>query len=137
MRSASWVVLGALAACVVALLVALPPGWIAGAEGALAAWRGWLGAARVGAIVAAWIWWDALVDRLPAVGPDEAAYLRRRRRFWVGALVAVEAVLVRNLFGAVEPRVVSPVSMRRAPRAGTSRRRVRGSAAPFPCAKGG
>ncbi len=101
MRCANWVVLGGSAACVVALLVVLPPGWIADAEGALAASRGWLGAARVGAIVAAWVWWDALVERLPGVGPVATAYLRRRRHFWVGALVAVETVLVRNLFGAL------------------------------------
>ena len=101
MRSANWLVLGASTACVVALLALLPPGWIAGAESALSVWRGWLGAARVAAIVAAWIWWDALVERLPAVGPDGTAYLKRRRTFWIGALAAVELVVVRNVFGAL------------------------------------
>ena len=100
MRSSNWLVLGASTLCIVALLVALPNGWIAGAEGVLASSRGWLGAARVGAIVAAWVWWDALVERLP-VGPEATAHLRGRRGFWIGALVAVETVLVRNVFGVL------------------------------------
>lgn len=101
MRSAAWLVLGASTACVVGLLVVLSSAWIAGAESALAAWRGWLGAARVAAIVAAWIWWDAVVERMPALGPDAAVYLKSRRRFWIGALVAVELVVVRNVLGAL------------------------------------
>lgn len=101
MRSANWLVLGASAACVAALLLVLPPAWIAGAESALAACRGWLGAVRVSAIVAAWIWWDALVARMPALGPDATAYLKRRRNFWIGTLAAVELVVARNVLGTL------------------------------------
>ena len=101
MRSANWLVLGGSTACVAALLVVVPSGWIAGAENALSAWRGWLGGARVAAIAAAWIWWEPLVDRLPGVGPEAAAHLKRRRNFWTGALLAVELVVVRNVFGAL------------------------------------
>lgn len=98
MRSANWLVVGASTACVVALLALLPPGWIAGAEGALAGWRPWLGAARGGAIVAAWVWWDALAERMPRLGADGVDYLKGRRAFWIGALVGVELVVVRNVF---------------------------------------
>ena len=101
MRAAGWLAGGASAACAVAVLVVLPSGWIVGAESALAASRGWIGAGRLAAIAAAWIWWDALVERLPAVGPDGTAYLKRRRTFWIGALLAVELVVVRNVFGAL------------------------------------
>ena len=102
MRSASWLVLGASAAVVLAALALLPPEWIARAETGVAAWRGWLGAARIGAIVAAWVWWDALVARVPAMTPDAVAWLRERRVFWVGALVAIELVVVRNVLAALK-----------------------------------
>ncbi|MCY3812116.1 MAG: hypothetical protein OXH15_10005 [Gammaproteobacteria bacterium] len=101
MRAANWLVLGATAAAVVAVLVLAPPGWIARAETVVAAWSGWLGAARIAAIAAAWVWWDALVGRLPGITADGAAHLRARRAFWIGALVAVELVLVRNVVGTL------------------------------------
>ena len=96
MRSANWLVLGATAAAVAAALAMLPPGWIVRAEGAVAAWSGWLGAARIAAIAAAWVWWDALVERIPGIAADATAHLRARRPFWIGALVGVELLLVRN-----------------------------------------
>lgn len=101
MKSANWLVLGATAAAVVAALVMLPPGWIVRAEAAVSAWSGWLGAARIAAIGAAWIWWDALVGRIPGIAADGAAHLRARRPFWIGALLAVELLLVRNAPGAL------------------------------------
>lgn len=101
MRSANWLVLGAAAAAVAAVLVALPAGWIVRAEAGVAAWSGWLGAARFAGIGAAWVWWDALVGRIPGIAPDGAAHLRTRRPFWIGALLAVELVLVRNVPGAL------------------------------------
>ena len=101
MRSANWLVLGATAAAVAAALVLLPPGWIVRAEAAADAWSGWLGAARIAAIGAAWVWWDALVGRIPGISADGAAHLRARRPFWIGALLAVELLLVRNVPGAL------------------------------------
>ena len=101
MRSANWLVLGATAAAIVAALVMLPPGWIVRAEVAVAAWSGWLGAARIAAIGAAWVWWDSLVGRIPGIAADGAAHLRARRPFWIGALLAVELLLVRNAPGAL------------------------------------
>jgi len=99
MKSANWLVLGSAAAAMVALLVLLPPEWIANAERGVAAWRGWFGVARAGGIVAAWFWWDTLVDRIPRLGPGGVAYLRDRRTFWIGALVAIELVVVQNVPG--------------------------------------
>jgi len=101
MRSANWLVVGATAAAVAAALLLAPPGWIVRAETAVAAWSGWLGAARIAAIAAAWVWWDALVGRLPGITGDGAAHLRTRRAFWIGVLVAVELVLVRNVVGTL------------------------------------
>lgn len=101
MRRANWLVLGAAAAAVAAALAMLPPGWIVAAEAGVAAWSGWLGAARIAAIGAAWVWWDALVGWLPGIGADGAAHLRARRPFWIGALLAVELLLVRNVPGAL------------------------------------
>ena len=101
MRSANWLVLGATTTAVVAALVMLPPGWIVRAEAAVVAWSGWLGAARIVAIGAAWVWWDALVGRIPGIAADGAAHLRARRPFWIGALLAVELLLVRNAPGAL------------------------------------
>lgn len=101
MRAANWLVLGGTAAAVVAALLLVPPGWIVRAESSVAAWSGWLGAARIAAIAAAWVWWDALVGRLPGLEPDGAAHLRARRPFWIGALLAVELVLVRNVLGTL------------------------------------
>ena len=96
----TWLAPVAVAALIVAALVVAPPGWIVAADAALAPWRPWLGALRVGAIVSAWIWWDRLVGALPGLPEDAAAHLRDRRHFWCGALAAVELVLVRNVFGA-------------------------------------
>ena len=101
MRSVTWLVLGGTAAVVATALVLLPPGWIAGAEAGVASWRGWLGAARAAAIVAAWVWWDALVASIPGLAPVGAAHLRGRRAFWIGALVAIELVVARNVAGSL------------------------------------
>ena len=96
-----WLVPVAAAALAVMALAVVPPRWIVAADAALQPWRGWLGALRIAGIVAAWIWWDGLVGALPGLPADAAAYLRRRRHFWCGALVAVELVLVRNVLGSV------------------------------------
>ena len=97
----SWLVPVAAAAVAAVTIVALPPGWIVAADAALAPWRPWLGGLRVAGIAGAWIWWDRVVVALPGLPEPAAAYLRRRRHFWCGALAAVELVLVRNVFGAL------------------------------------
>ncbi len=101
MSARRWLVPVAAAAMAVVAAVAVPPGWIVGADAALEPWRPWLGALRVAGIVSAWIWWDGLVGAVPGLAEDAAAHLRNRRHFWCGALVAVELVLVRNVFGAL------------------------------------
>ena len=101
MRPAHWLGLGVSALAVAALAALLPTGWIGGAEGALAGWRPWLGVARMAGIATAWLWWDALAERVPGIGAEGAAYLKDRRGFWIGALIAVELVLVRNVAGAL------------------------------------
>jgi len=97
MRVVRWFLPILTVAGVLALLVLVPGEWLSQAEARLAAWRGWLGAVRIAAIVAAWAWWDALVGRIPGITPAGAAWLRRRRTFWIGALAAIELVVVRNL----------------------------------------
>ena len=47
------------------------------------------------------MWWDALIARVPGLGPEAAAYLKARRGFWCGTLAAVELVVVRNAPGAL------------------------------------
>ncbi len=101
MRAVGWGVVVAATAGAVAAALALPSGWIAAADVALAPWRPWLGGARVAAIVAAWVWWDRLVRALPGLGDDAREHLRGRRHFWAAALAAVELVLVRNVGGAL------------------------------------
>ena len=101
MSARRWLAPLAAAALAVATMVVLPPGWIVAADAALQPWRPWLGALRVAAIVAAWIWWDRLAGVVPGLSDDAAAYLRERRHFWCGALAAVELVLVRNVVGAL------------------------------------
>ena len=97
----NWLVPVAAAAAAVAALLVVPPRWIVAADAVLAPWRPWLGALRVAGIAAAWVWWDRFVGALPGLPAHAAAYLRRRRHFWCGALAAVELVLVRNVFGAL------------------------------------
>ena len=101
MSRAGWLAPVGCAAAVLVALVLLPPEWIAHADARLAAWRVWLGGLRVAAIVTAWVWWDTLVGAVPGLGTDGAAYLRSRRGFWIGALVAIELVVVRNVPGAL------------------------------------
>ena len=101
MRAGRWLVLGAAAAVLASAMALVPPRWVVAADAALAPWRPWLGALRVAAIVAAWVWWVRLVDALPGLPDAAAAHLRGRRHFWCGALVAVELVLVRNVFGGL------------------------------------
>jgi len=100
-RSAGWLAAGGTAVAVVAVVALLPSGWIVRAESAVSAWSGWLGAARIAGIAAAWVWWDALVARFPGIPAEGAAHLRERRAFWIGALVVVELVVVRNVPGTL------------------------------------
>ena len=97
----NWLAPIAAAAAAVVALVVVPPEWIVAADVAVEPWRPWLGALRGVGIAAAWLWWDRLVGVLPGLPAEAAAYLRRRRHFWCGALAAVEVVLVRNAFGAL------------------------------------
>ena len=101
MRAVGWGVVVAATAGAVAAALALPSGWIAAADAALAPWRPWLGGARLAAIAAAWIWWDRVVGAVPGLCADAAAHLRGRRHFWGGALAAIELVVVRNVVGAL------------------------------------
>lgn len=96
MTAVRWLVPGAAAAAVAAALVVLPGEWIAAAEARVGAWSAWLGGARIAAIAAAFVWWDALVDRVPGLGPEAAAYLKARRTFWCATLAAVELVVVQG-----------------------------------------
>ena len=101
MTTPRWLVPGAAAAAVAAALVVLPAEWIAAAEARIGAWSAWLGGARIAAIAGAFVWWDALVARVPGLGPEGAAYLKARRTFWCATLAAVELVVVRNAPGAL------------------------------------
>ncbi len=101
MRALGLLVPGAAAAAVAAALVVLPAEWIAGAEARIGTWSAWLGGARIAAIAAAFVWWDALAARVPGLGPGAVAYLKARRAFWCGTLAAVELVVVRNVPGAL------------------------------------
>ena len=101
MRSAVWLAVGGTAVVAVAAAALLPSGWIVRAESVVSAWSGWLGAARIAGIAAAWVWWDALVARVPGLAAEGAAHLRERRTFWIGVLVAVELVVVRNVVGTL------------------------------------
>ena len=101
MRAAGLLVPVAAAAAGAAALIALPAEWIAAAEARVGTWGAWLGGARIVAIVAAWLWWDALIARMPGLDPGGVAYLKARRGFWCGTLAAVELVVVRNAPGAL------------------------------------
>ena len=101
MTAARWLVPVVVAAAGAAALVALPAEWVAAAEARIGTWSAWLGGARVAAIAAACLWWDALVDRVPGLTDEAAAYLKARRAFWCGTLAAVELVVVRNAPGAL------------------------------------
>ena len=67
MTAPRWLVPVAAAAAVAAALVVLPAEWIAAAEAYAGAWSAWLGGARVAAIAAAFVWWDALIPRVPGL----------------------------------------------------------------------
>ena len=101
MTAARWLVPVAAAAAVAAALVGLPGEWIASAEARVGTWSAWLGAVRIAAIAAAYLWWNALVDRVPGLDPEAVAYLKARRAFWCGTLAAVELVVVRGVPGAL------------------------------------
>ena len=101
MRAAGLLVPVAAAAAGAAALVGLPGEWIAAAEARIGTWSAWLGGARIAAIAGAWLWWDALIARVPGLGPEAAAYLKARRAFWCGMLAAVELVVVRNAPGVL------------------------------------
>ena len=96
-----WLVPVAAAAAVAAALVGLPAEWIATAEARIGTWSAWLGGARMAAIAGAFVWWDALISRVPGLGPEGAAYLKARRTFWCATLAAVELVVVRGAPGAL------------------------------------
>ena len=101
MTAARWLVPVAAAAAVAAALVGLPGEWIAAAEARVGTWSAWLGAVRIAAIAGAWLWWDALISRVPGLTDEAVAYLKARRTFWCGTLAAVELVVVRNAPGAL------------------------------------
>ena len=101
MTAPRWLVPAAAAAAVAAALVVLPAEWIAAVEARTGAWRAWLGGARVAAITAAFVWWNALVARVPGLRPGAVAYLKARRAFWCGTLAAVELVVVQGAPGAL------------------------------------
>ena len=101
MRAAGFLLPVAAAAAGAAAMVALPAEWLAAAEARIGTWSAWLGGARLAAIAAAFIWWDALIARMPGLGPKGAAYLKARRGFWCGTLAAVELVVVRNALGVL------------------------------------
>ena len=101
MTLSRWLVPVGAAAAGAAALIALPAEWIAAAEARVGAWSAWLGGARIAAIAGAWLWWDALIDRVPGLGAKGVAYLKARRAFWIGTLAAVELVVVRNVPGAL------------------------------------
>ena len=101
MTAGRWLVPVATAAAVAAALVGLPGEWMAAAEARVGAWSAWLGGVRIAALVGAFVWWDALVARVPGLGPEGVAYLKARRTFWCATLAAVELVMVRNAPGAL------------------------------------
>ena len=101
MTAGRWLVPFAAAAAFAAALVGLPGEWLAAAEARVGTWSAWLGAVRIAAIAAAYLWWNALVDRVRGLGPEGTAYLKARRTFWCGTLAAVELVVVRNAPGAL------------------------------------
>ena len=101
MRAAGLLVPVAAAAAGAAALIALPAEWIAATGTWASAWSAWLGGARIAAVAGAWLWWDALIARMPGLGTKAAAYLKARRGFWIGTLVAVELVVVRNALGVL------------------------------------
>ena len=101
MTAPRWLVPVVAAAAGAAALAGLPGEWIAAAEARVGTWSAWLGGARIAAIAGACLWWNALIARVPGLGPDAAAYLKSRRAFWCGTLAAVELVVVRNAPGAL------------------------------------
>ena len=87
-----WVAAAVLAATLVALL---PPGRLNALAAGVAEWEAWLAVGRLAAIGGVWLWWDRLAGW--AAGSAAAVgYLRARRHFYAGCLVAVELVIVQN-----------------------------------------
>ena len=101
MRAAGLLLPAAAAAAGAAAMVALPAEWIAAAEARIGTWSAWLGGARIAAIAGAWLWWDALVTRVPGLDSEGVAHLKARRGFWIGTLAAVELAVVRNALGVL------------------------------------
>ena len=101
MTARRWLVPGVAAAAGAAALITLPGEGIAVAEAQVGAWSAWLGGARIAAIAGAYLWWDALCQRVPGLGPEAAAYLKARRAFWCATLAAVELVVVRGALGVL------------------------------------
>ena len=86
-----WLALGTV------LAVALMPLGRVDALGAVVAeWEAWLAAARLAAIGALWLWWDRFAGWAVRTGAA-VDYLRGRRHFYAGCLVAVELVIVQNV----------------------------------------
>jgi len=100
-RAAGLLLPVAAAAAGAAAMVALPAEWLAAAEARIGMWSAWLGGARIAAIAGAWLWWDALIARVPGLGTKAAAYLKARRGFWIGTLAAVEIVVVQGAPGVL------------------------------------
>ena len=101
MTAPRWLVPVGAAAAVAAALVGLPGEWLAAAEARIGTWSAWLGGMRIAAIAGAWLWWDALSQRVPGLGMEAAAYLKARRTFWCGTLAAIELVVVQGAPGAL------------------------------------
>ena len=78
MRAAGLLLPVAAAAAGAAAMVAMPAEWLAAAGTWTGSWSAWLGGARIAAIGAAYLWWDALVGRVPGLDPEGAAYLTPR-----------------------------------------------------------
>ena len=101
MRASGLLVPAVAAAAGAAALVAVPAEWLAAAEARIGTWSAWLGGARIAAIAGAYLWWDALSQRVPGLGPEAVAYLKARRGFWIGTLAAVELVVVQGALGVL------------------------------------
>ena len=101
MTFSRWLVPVATAAAGAAALTLLPAEWLAAAEARIGTWSAWLGGARIAAIAGAFVWWDALVSRVPGLSAEGAAYLKARRGFWCGTLAAVELVVVQSALGVL------------------------------------
>ena len=97
-RIAAWTAGGALALGLAAAL--LSPARLEAMAAATAAWRPALTVARVAGLVALWIWWEALVARVPGATEEGRRHLSGRRHFYVACLAAVELLIVQDGAGA-------------------------------------